>query len=56
MKPHRSPVIGLVSDSYFPNVDGVFNVVHHLACSLSDHAEVHVIIPRPRDAGATRSL
>lgn len=45
----RRPVIGLVSDSYFPNIDGVFKVVHHLACALGAHAEVVVVVPRPRD-------
>jgi glycosyltransferase involved in cell wall biosynthesis len=45
----RRPVIGLVSDSYFPTIDGVFKAVHHLACTLSAHADVVVVVPRPRD-------
>jgi glycosyltransferase involved in cell wall biosynthesis len=48
--PRRRPVIGLVSDSYFPVIDGVFKVVHHVACALAAHAEIVVVVPRPRDA------
>lgn len=49
-------VIGLVSDSYYPSVDGVFNVVHHLACALQDYAEVYVIVPRPAKLEACTSF
>ena len=45
----RRPVIGLVSDSYYPTIDGVFRAVHHLACALGAHAEVVVVVPRPHD-------
>jgi glycosyltransferase involved in cell wall biosynthesis len=45
----RRPVIGLVSDSYYPVIDGVFKAVHHLACALEAHADVVVVVPRPRD-------
>jgi 1,2-diacylglycerol 3-alpha-glucosyltransferase len=48
-KSSRRPVIGLVSDSYFPVIDGVFKAVHHLACALGAHADVVVVVPRPRD-------
>ena len=37
--------IGLFLDSFFPNIDGVVNVVDNLAKELSKYNDVVVVVP-----------